>query len=68
MVQTFSMQPRDKTSPTAYEYMAVQRACHQLLSNVSIRAVAPFADLHSPLQAPSTSTHTTLHWGVLGYT
>ncbi|KAL0022201.1 hypothetical protein WJX77_005622 [Trebouxia sp. C0004] len=33
MVQTFSMQGRDKTSPTAYEHMAVQRACHQLLSN-----------------------------------
>ena len=35
MVQTFSMQERDKSSPTAYEHMAVQRACHQLLSNVS---------------------------------
>ena len=39
MVQTFSMQERDKTSPTAYEHMAVQRACHQLLSNVSVSFV-----------------------------
>lgn len=35
MVQTFSMQPRDKTSPNANEHMAVQQACHHLLSNVS---------------------------------
>ena len=39
MVQTFSMQERDKSSPTAYEHMAVQRACHQLLSNVSMSLV-----------------------------
>ncbi len=42
MVQTFSMQARDKTSPSAYEHMAVQRACHQLLSNVSMSFVVAF--------------------------
>ena len=35
MVQTFSLQPRTDSSPTAFEHMAVQQACQQLLSNVS---------------------------------
>ena len=33
-VQTFSLQARTKSSPTPLEHMAVQQACHQLLSNV----------------------------------
>ena len=36
VVQTFSMQDRGQSAPTAYEHMAVQQACHRILSNVSL--------------------------------
>ena len=35
MVHTFSLQPRSKSSPSPFEHMAVQQACHQILSNVT---------------------------------
>ena len=35
MVQLFTLQARQQHSvPSAYEHLAVQQACHQLLSNV----------------------------------
>ena len=37
LVQTFTLQARAlQSSPTAYEHMAVQQACSQLLSNVRL--------------------------------
>ena len=39
IVQTFSLQHRDKAGPTAYEHLAVQQACHQLLTNVSFACI-----------------------------
>ena len=44
LVQTFTLQARaPQSSPTAYEHMAVQQACSQLLSNVRLaQLICPY--------------------------
>ena len=43
LVQTFTLQPRKQGSSSPFEHMAVQQACHRLLSNVSSASYAVWA-------------------------
>lgn len=63
MVQTFTLQPRDQGSSSAFEHMAVQQACHRLLSNVNIAPRVASSHTHtksvaSPRMGAWHNTHT----------